>query len=94
MPKEVPWQSNITEVGKNKLHTYGVDQEESIRKFHYEEMVFLLLFGRKPTETEADLLRAVQRAVAQQGYRRKTSVSLRANHSCTTCWNQQKTLGC
>jgi len=59
MPKEVPWKSNITQVGKNKLLTYGVDQEEIIRSFRYEEMVFLLLFGRKPSEVEADLLRAV-----------------------------------
>ena len=57
MPKEVPWKSDITEIGKNKLLTRGIDQEEIIRNFSYEEMIFLLLFGRKPTEVEANFLR-------------------------------------
>lgn len=82
MPKEVPWQSNITEVGKNKLHTYGVDQEEIIRKFHYEEMVFLLLFGRKPTETEADLLRAVIVSHVSHGITGQSTVAVRMGADC------------
>jgi len=82
MPKEVPWKSNITEVGKNRLLTYGVDQEEIIRNFRYEEMVFLLLFGRKPTEVEADLLRAVIVSHVSHGITGQSTIAVRMGADC------------
>ncbi len=82
MPKEVPWKSHITEVGKNKLSTHGVDQEEIIRNFRYEEMVFLLLFGRKPTDTESDLLRAVIVSHVSHGITGQSTISVRMGADC------------
>lgn len=54
-----PWTSSITEVRSNQLITYGVDQEEILRTYRYEEMVYLLIFGRKPSPVEGEMLRAV-----------------------------------
>lgn len=82
MPKEVPWKSNITEIGKNKLLTRGVDQEEIIRNFRYEEMVFLLLFGRRPNETEADLLRAVIVSHVSHGITGQSTIAVRMGADC------------
>ncbi|HEX9608680.1 MAG TPA: citrate/2-methylcitrate synthase [Candidatus Paceibacterota bacterium] len=82
MPKHVPWKSNITEVGKNKLLTREVDQEEIIRNFSYEEMVFLLIFGRKPTETEADLLRAVIVSHVSHGITGQSTIAVRMGADC------------
>ncbi len=82
MPKEVPWKSNITEVGKNKLLTYGVNQEDIIRNFCYEEMVFLLLFGRQPNEIEADLLRAVIVSHVSHGITGQSTIAVRMGADC------------
>lgn len=82
MPKEVPWKSNITEVGKNQLFTYGVNQEEIIRNFGYEEMVFLLLFGRSPTDVEADLLRAVIVSHVSHGITSQSTIAVRMGADC------------
>jgi citrate synthase len=53
------WTSAITEVRPNYLSTYGLDQAEIIKTFSYEEMVFLLLKGHRPSSVERELLRAV-----------------------------------
>lgn len=82
MPKEVPWKSNITEVGKDKLLTRGVDQEEIIRNFSYEEMVFLLLFSRKPTGVEADMLRAVIVSHVSHGITGQSTIAVRMGADC------------
>lgn len=82
MPKEVPWKSKITEVGKDKLITRGVNQEEIIRTFRYEEMLFLLLFGRKPTEVEADLLRAVIVSHVSHGITGQSTIAVRMGADC------------
>ena len=57
--KKQLWKSSITKVGRNKLVTRGIDQGEIIRSFNYEEMVFLLIIGRKPSKKEATMLRHV-----------------------------------
>ena len=57
--KNVPWKSLITDVAQDRLLTHGVDQREIIREFTYEEMVFFLLKGVRPTPVQRDLLRAV-----------------------------------
>src|SRR3989344_1208820 len=82
MPKEVLWKSDITEVGKNKLLTKGIDQTEIIKGFHYEEMVFLLLFGRKPSEVEADLLRAVIVSHVSHGITGQSTIAVRMGADC------------
>jgi len=82
MPKQVPWKSNITEVGKNKLLTRGVDQEEIIRRFSYEEMVFLLLFDRRPSEVEANLLRAVIVSHVSHGVTGQSTIAVRMGADC------------
>jgi len=82
MPKEVAWKSNITEVLKNKLVTRGIDQEDIIRNYHYEDMVFLLIFGRKPTEVEADLLRAVIVSHVSHGITGQSTIAVRMGADC------------
>lgn len=82
MSIQVPWKSNITEIKENKLVTHGVDQEEIIRTFRYEEMVFLLLFGKKPTEIEADLLRAVIISHISHGITGQSTMAVRMGADC------------
>lgn len=59
MKKERQWRSSITKIKGNKITTYGYNQQEIIRSFTYEEMVYLLIFGKRPSRKEAILLRAV-----------------------------------
>lgn len=59
MKNKMPWRSRITAVKRNKINTYGFDQREIMRSFTYEEMVYLLIFGKRPSRREARLLRAV-----------------------------------
>lgn len=82
MPKEIRWESDITEITKNKLVTRGVDQEEIIRNFRYEDMVFLLVFGRKPTSVEADLLRAVIVSHVSHGITGQSTIAVRLGADC------------
>ncbi|MCU7805481.1 MAG: hypothetical protein KZQ96_20010 [Candidatus Thiodiazotropha sp. (ex Lucinoma borealis)] len=82
MPKKIPWASNITEVGKNKLITHGVDQREIIRSFSYEEMVYLLMFGKKPNEKERNILRAVIVAYCSHGITGQSTLSVRMAVDC------------
>lgn len=57
--KRVPWVSSITEVTQDRLIVHGIDQRDIIRDFTYEDMVFFLLKGTRPTPVHRDLLRAV-----------------------------------
>src|SRR5882672_9736253 len=57
--RRVRWTSRITNVEQDALHTYGVDQRTIIRDFSYEEVVFFLVIGRRPTKVQRNLLRAV-----------------------------------
>jgi citrate synthase len=54
-----PWKSKITRVEKDNLETLGIDQRTIIREFSYEEMVFFLVIGRRPSDSEKKLLRSV-----------------------------------
>lgn len=78
------WQSAITEVEKNRLRTYGIDQREIIRRFSYEEMVFLLLFGRRPAPREANLLRAVIVSHISHGITGQSTLSVMQAADCRT----------
>lgn len=53
------WKTKVTTVRPDKLLARGIDQMEIIKHWKIEEMIFLLLNGRKPKEIESDLLRAV-----------------------------------
>lgn len=53
------WTTSVTTVKADKLTARGVDQTSIIKNWSIEEMVFLLLIGRKPKKKEANLLRAV-----------------------------------
>lgn len=77
MSHEIPWTSAVTEVQKDTLITRGINQEEIIKGFCYEEMVFLLLFGRKPTAVEADLLRAVIVSHCSHGITGQSTLAVR-----------------
>ena len=82
MSHEVPWTSAITKVKKNELVTHGIDQTEIINNFRYEEMVFLLIFGRKPTPVEADLLRAVIVSHCSHGITGQSTLAVRMGADC------------
>lgn len=71
------WKSQITKVVQNKLVTHGIDQEEIIQKFNYEEMVFFLIMGRKPTETEAAMLRYVIISHCSHGITGQSTLAVR-----------------
>ncbi len=71
------WQSSITEVGRNKLTTYGFPQEQIIREFSYEEMVFLVLKGRRPTPTERTLLRSIIVSHVSHGITGQSTLAVR-----------------
>ena len=77
MTREIPWTSEITEFRKDGLVTRGIDQATIINDFRYEEMVFLLLFGRKPTAIEADLLRAVIVSHCSHGITGQSTLAVR-----------------
>lgn len=76
-PKRFVWESSITKVERNKLVTYGIDQETIICNFSYEEMVFLLLIGRKPEPVEAALLRHVIVSHCSHGITGQSTLAVR-----------------
>lgn len=71
------WVSSITQIDDGRLVTYGFDQEQIIRDFSYEEMVFLLLTGRKPTGVEAELLRLVIVSHCSHGITGQSTIAVR-----------------
>lgn len=82
MPIKKPWESNITKIEKNKLQTYGYDQNEIIQSFSFEEMVYLLIFGKKPTRVEKNILRAVIVAYCSHGITGQSTLSVRMAVDC------------
>ena len=76
------WQSSITEIGHNQLITRGVDQEEILRTYRYEEMVYLLVFGRRPTEVESEMLRAVIVSHCSHGITGQSTLAVRMGVDC------------
>lgn len=82
MPKKVEWSSAITEVEKNKLVTYGVDQIEIINEFSYEEMVYLLMFGKKPNGIQKNILRGLIVAYCSHGITGQSTLSVRMAVDC------------
>lgn len=82
MPEELEWTSGITVVGKNALVTRGVDQSEIIAAWSYEEMIYLLLFGRKPSRVESNLLRAVIVSHCSHGITGQSTIAVRMAADC------------
>jgi citrate synthase len=76
------WRSDITTISTDALSTYGVDQREIIRDYSYEEMVFLLLTGRRPTSAERDVLRAVLVSHVSHGITGQSTMAVRAAVDC------------
>ena len=71
------WTSSITQVRRNQLVTWGVNQEDLIRTFSYEEMVFLLVLGRRPTDIEARMLRHVILSHCSHGITGQSTLAVR-----------------
>jgi len=71
------WTSSITQIQPNRLVTYGIDQEEIIRSFSYEEMLFLLVLGKKPSELEAAMLRYVILSHCSHGITGQSTLAVR-----------------
>jgi citrate synthase len=80
--KLVPWTSAITEVKRDHLTTYGIDQEEILRQYRYEEMVYLLIFGKPPTPVEAEMLRAVIVSHCSHGITGQSTLAVRMGVDC------------
>ncbi len=82
MEKLAAWSSKITEVGVNKLTTYGIEQEEIIQSFTYEEMVYLLIFGKRPSSVEATMFRAVILSHCSHGITGQSTLAVRMAADC------------
>jgi len=80
--RRVPWNSAITEVETDSLRTHGVDQRDLIRDYSYEETVYFLLLGRRPTSRERDLLRAVLVAHASHGITGQSTLAVIGAADC------------
>ena len=80
----VPWQSSITEVRKDELRTYGIDQRTIIREFSFEEMVFFLLKARTPDPAERTMLRAVLVAPVSHGITGQSTLAVMEAADCRT----------
>lgn len=76
------WMSNVTLVEKNRLVTYGIDQEDIVLNFSYQEMIYLLLFGRKPDEVEAEMFRAVIVSHCSHGITGQSTLAVRMGVDC------------
>jgi citrate synthase len=77
-----PWSSAITELRSDGLYTRGIDQTNIIRDYSYEEMVFLLLRGRRPSAAEANLLRAVIVSHVSHGITGQSTLAVREAADC------------
>jgi len=53
------WKTSITRVEPNKIITRGYPQEELIGKISFPEMVYLLIKGELPSDTDSKMLEAV-----------------------------------
>ena len=77
-----PWQSFITEIDRDKLITRGVDQEEILRTYRYEEMIYLLVLGKRPAEVESEMLRAVIISHCSHGITGQSTLAVRMGVDC------------
>jgi len=77
-----PWTSRITEVKPHSLSTHGIDQAEIIRTFSYEEMVFFILKGCRPSPIESELLRAVIVSHISHGITGQSTLAVRMAADC------------
>lgn len=82
MKKLVAWQSNITDVKTDKLVTQGIKQEKIIRSYSYEEMVYTLIFGKRPTAVEATMLRSVILSHCSHGITGQSTLAVRMAADC------------
>ena len=82
MEKLVAWDSRITRVETDKLVTYGVKQEKIIESFTYEEMVYLLIFGKRPSPVEATMLRAVILSHCSHGITGQSTLAVLMGADC------------
>lgn len=80
--RRVPWASSITKVEQDRLVTHGVDQRDIIREFSFEETVFFLLKGVRPTPVEKDLLRAVLVAHISHGITAQSTLAVMQAADC------------
>ncbi len=78
------WKSEITEIQPGRMTTYGVDQLDVIEGYGFEEMVFLLLQGRRPTAIEGDLLRAVIVSHISHGIAGQSTLAVRISRARRT----------
>lgn len=53
------WKTSITRVEPNKLVTRGYSQDDLIGKVSFPEMVYLLVKGELPSETQSKMLEAI-----------------------------------
>jgi citrate synthase len=53
------WKTKVTTIKPGQLIARSIDQAEIIESWKIEEMIFLLLNSRRPSQIESDLLRAV-----------------------------------
>ena len=77
-----PWRSAITEVRSNELRTHGVDQRTMIREFGFEETVFFVIQGRRPTAVERSMLRAVLVSTHSHGITGQSALAVIAAADC------------
>lgn len=82
MSKLVAWNSRITKVETNKLVTHGIKQEKIMKSFSYEEMVYFLIFGERPSPVEATMLRAVILSHCSHGITGQSTLAVRMAADC------------
>ena len=79
---EKVWKTKVTEISNNKLVTYGINQCDIIRNFTIEEMVFLLIFGKVPSEIDALMLRSTITSYCGHGITAQSSIGVRMGADC------------
>lgn len=77
-----PWSSSITEVKRNELITYGINQRQIIREFSFEDVVFFLLMGKKPDSKQRNILRAVLAAYISHGITGQSTLAVMEAADC------------
>ncbi|MFJ4029935.1 citryl-CoA lyase [Paenarthrobacter sp. NPDC089989] len=71
------WSTSVSRVTDSKVFIRGYDLEEMIGKLPFTAASFLLLKGRLPTPTEADLLDAVLSAILDYSLQKSGTVAAR-----------------
>lgn len=93
MSKRMPWKSKITTVRKNELITHGFNQRAIIREFSYEEMVYFLLFGKRPEVSAREILRAVIVAYISHGITGQSTLAVMQAADCRSNFLSALTAG-